>query len=143
MDNKPTVMIWFKSWEEKGYLALIWALLFELLANAFVAFAGLVTLETLLPTFITARLSLAKLLFFLLLGSSLLAWLGTKLHLEYPRTSLRRSPLVWITCLWGIALFFLSMIKLPLWSIPLFLLVTGAIGIFFFKLFFEDQEEPE
>ncbi len=130
-------------WKETGSLALVWTLLFEVLVVGYIGFAGLYTLEVLLPTFITARLSLTKVFFFLLLGTSILAWLGAKLELDFPKESLWKSPSLWITILWGVGLLLISLIKLPLWSIPIFFGATlGMIFLFLKLLFFQDAPDP-
>lgn len=129
------------SWNDRGYLRLGWAILFEALIIGFIGFAILYTLEVLLPTFITARLSLSKILFFLLLGTSLLGWLGTYVQLEFSKHQVWRSPLFWASLLWGTFLLLVSMIKLPFWSIPLFLFGTFVIGYLFLQVFLEDKSD--
>lgn len=134
MHPKEYLLQKINHWENSGYLTLVWALLFEMLLFGFLGFAGLYTLEVLLPTFITARISLTKVFFFLLLGISLLAWIGAKLNLEFPKHSPQKSPLIWMVLIWSIALLLISMIKLPLWSIPIFLTATIGIILLFSKL---------
>lgn len=61
---------------ETGRLALVANLLYDVVLIGWLAFAGLYAIETLLPTFVMARLSLVKFALILLMLTSLLVWLG-------------------------------------------------------------------
>ncbi|MEP7162567.1 MAG: hypothetical protein ABI747_02285 [Candidatus Moraniibacteriota bacterium] len=125
----------------EGYLALAYALLLEILAIGFVVFAGLFTLETLLPTYITARLSLAKLFFLLLLSVFLLIAIGKSAGIRFTEKPKKIGFLLWGACVWGVGLSALSLYKFPLWSIPLLLILFAAISHLFWKLFSGEEKD--
>lgn len=64
-----------KAWTRGGKLVIVSLLFSELLVVLWFAFAALFSFEMLLPTFVTARLSLTNSLAWLILGTLLALWL--------------------------------------------------------------------
>lgn len=129
-----------EKWEKGGSLLLFYALLIELLVMGYVAFLGLFTLETLLPTFVTVRLSLVKFLFWLILLTYLAATLGERLGLGFPFRLTKKSPLLWLGALWLAGILAVSLMKFPLWAIAL--LIAGFfLTLYLLAGFFFDSEE--
>ncbi|MDD2766481.1 MAG: hypothetical protein PHH40_01790 [Candidatus Moranbacteria bacterium] len=124
--------------KKNGVLAVCYALLLEFLFIGYIGFAGLFTLEMLLPTFVTARLSLTIFFLYLLSGSLLLAFLGSVLDMRFSWNIQKNHPLIWIGSLWALALFLLSLIHFPLSSIPLIILALFTIGFLFWNIFFHE-----
>ncbi|MBI2439272.1 MAG: hypothetical protein HYV45_01570 [Candidatus Moranbacteria bacterium] len=109
--------------KENGLLAVCYALLAEALLLGYLGFIGLFTIETLLPTFVTARFSLTKMLSALVFFSFFLAALGRFLHLSFPFSFNKKSPLFSFGLLLAIALLSVSLFKFP--PIIIFLLIGG------------------
>ncbi|TXH01986.1 MAG: hypothetical protein E6P95_00810 [Candidatus Moraniibacteriota bacterium] len=106
-----------------GWLTVLAALLFELLLALWVIFLGLFFLETLLPTFITIRLSLTTFLSFLLLLTTL--YLTIEQYLALPTSpNNSRTPrfISWGIFFSGFVLIVLSLARFPLFMGVLFLL---------------------
>lgn len=122
--------------KENGLLTVCYALLSEALLLGYLGFAALFTIETLLPTFVTVRLSLTKVLFVLILLSFLLAALGRFLNLSFPFSLDKKSPLLWLGLLWMVAILAVSLLKFPL--VVIVILIAGFlfIGYLFSQIFF-------
>lgn len=143
MEIKKVLHNSLEKWKEKGYLHVAYALLFEFLSIAAFVFVGLFSLEMLLPTFITARLSLAKFFFFFVLGVFILLFLGKKIDAHFENKFSWRSPLLSLTLFWTGCIFLLSLYKFPLPTIPILFLLFFAILFLFFQLLFKKKENEE
>lgn len=128
-------------WHATGFLAVLYALAVETLLIGFIFFMGLFTVEMLLPTFVTARLSLTKFFFFLILGTFLLSLIGRFLEVSFSWNITRKSPLLWLGILWAIGILALSLSKFPLILIPI--LIAGLLfsGWLFWQIFFVEENE--
>lgn len=128
-----------EDWRTSGALTVLYALAVEALFIGYLYFIGLFTIETLLPTFITVRLSLTKFFFLLTLATFLLSLLGRFLNLSFPWNITRKSPLLWLGIIWSIGILTVSLIKFPLPIIPL--LIAGFLlsGYLFWSIFFEEK----
>ncbi|MFZ3031827.1 MAG: hypothetical protein WA082_02215 [Candidatus Moraniibacteriota bacterium] len=126
-------------WRTTGTLQVVYALAVEALLIGYIYFIGLFTVETLLPTFITVRLSLTKFFFLLTLATFLLSLLGRFLNLSFPWNITKKSPLLWLGIIWSIGILTVSLIKFPLPIIPL--LIAGFLlsGYLFWSIFFEEK----
>lgn len=124
--------------KKNGILAVCYALLLEFLFIGYLGFAVLFTLEMLLPTFVTARLSLTKFFFFLLSFSFILTFFGSVLDTHFPWNIQRNHPLLWISFLWVLSLLVLSLLDFPPLFIPLIIVAFLSIGFLFWKIFFEE-----
>jgi hypothetical protein len=127
----------FNTWKSLGILSVVYALLAEALLIGYVTFAGLFTIETILPTFISVRLSLTAFLALLFISSFLLAILGRFLDLDFTSGLRRRNPLLSIGILWMTSILALSLYKFPLFLIPILILAFLGIGFLFLSLFFK------
>ena len=119
-----------------GWLAVATNLLYEAVLAGWIAFAGLYGIEALLPTFVTARLSLVKFAIVLLALSGLLAWLGQRLKgADVPAAEKKYSRLL-LTCIILVVLGIITIThyRFPWWSIPLS--VCGYVLVF--GLFWRD-----
>lgn len=128
--------------ETRGYLTVVFLLLAEGLAIGFVIFAGLFTLEMLLPTFVTARISLAGFLTVLLLLLLLLLALGERLKLSF--SLLRRPPTITIVffALWSLGLLIIGLRAFPLWSIIVLITLLGVSLTLFGRLLLFPSDTP-
>lgn len=122
-----------------GVLHVFYALLVEALLIGFVFFATFFTIETLLPTFVTVRLSLTKFFFFLVIGTMLLSLLGHFLSVSFSWNITKKNPLLWIGILWGIGIFALSLLKFPPLLIPILILLFLIVGFLFWNIFSEEK----
>jgi hypothetical protein len=130
----------FEKWRVSGSLSVAYALLAEALLIGFVTFAGLFTIETILPTFISVRLNLTAFLALLLIGSFLLATLGRFLNIDFPSGLRWRNPFLWIGIVWTIGILAVSLYKFPLFLIPILILTFLGIGYLFSRIFFGEKE---
>lgn len=126
--------------KENGFLSVFYALLLEALFIGYLAFAVLFTIEMLLPTFVTARLSLTKFFFILFLFSFVLTSLGRFLDLSFDWNIRKKNPLLWIGLLWTISILILSLLNFPPLLIPLIIIAFLLIGYLFWKVFFGEEE---
>ena len=126
-----------KFWKKligEGYGHVLYALLIEAVMLMLIAFAGLFTLETILPGIISARFVLGGLFIIISLLVFFAAFLGKRLDLSFPaaHAQMLRTPII-IGSLWSLGILILSLLAFPIWSIPIFLLSFGAIAYLTFK----------
>lgn len=126
--------------KENGFLTVCYALLLEALMLGYLGFVALFTMEMLLPTFITARLSLTKFFFFLFLFSFVLTALGRYLDMKFEWKINKKNPALWLGLLWTIGILLLSLYKFPLFIIPIIILAFFTIGYLFWKILFSEKE---
>lgn len=122
-----------------GTLHVGYALLAEVLIIGFVFFLGLFTIETLLPTFVTVRLSLTKFFFFLVIGTMILSLLGHFLQISFPWNITKKNLLLWAGVLWSIGILTLSLLKFPPLLIGCILLLFLVAGYLFWNIFSEEN----
>lgn len=126
-------------WRVTGALHVVYALCAEALLIGYLYFIGFFTIETLLPTFVTVRLSLTKFFLFLLLTTFLVSLLGRFLMISFSWNITRKSPLLWLSILWAIGILAVSLIKFPLPLIPLLIGGFLFVGSLFWQIFFEKE----
>ncbi|TXH02419.1 MAG: hypothetical protein E6R05_04205 [Candidatus Moraniibacteriota bacterium] len=96
----------FDHWKANGKLAIFAALLLELLIVLWLSFLALFALETLLPTFVTVRLSLTNFLAFLLLTTVFYLFFERQLDLPTEETKTPR----WLTVgVWTFGFFIIAL----------------------------------
>ena len=128
---------------DNGTLTLVYALLSEALFFGYLAFIGLFTLETLLPTFIMAHLSLAKFFFSLIIGTFLVSLLGNFLAMRFTWHFTKKSPLLWLATLWAAAILAVSLYKFPPLLIPLLIVGFLIVGYLFGKIIFSEKSSSK
>lgn len=107
-------------WKVNGFIPIFAALLFELLAVLWLGFFTLFALETLLPTFVTIRLSLTNFLAFLILATTFYLFLERQLD----ETPLETKTPRWLSVgVWsfGIILIALSFARFSPMGVIIFL----------------------
>jgi hypothetical protein len=124
---------WLENSRKNGRLAIGLNLLFETLIAGWVGFFGLYTLEVLLPTFITSRLSLPAFFVVLVGGSALLSLLAEHSPARSVHFRSAGRVLIALVLLWSFALVALSLYRFPFWSIPLQIGGFAAIVFLFFR----------
>lgn len=110
----------FDHWKANGKLAIFATLLLELLIVLWFSFLALFALETLLPTFVTVRLSLTNFLAFLILTTIFYLLLERQLDLPTEETKTPR----WLSggvMIFGLVLIALSLARFPLMGVIIFL----------------------
>ncbi|MFZ2187666.1 MAG: hypothetical protein WAV46_03540 [Candidatus Moraniibacteriota bacterium] len=122
-----------------GGLTVCYALLTEMLFIGYLAFASLFTIEILLPTFVTAHLSLTKFFFVLLSFSFVLVFLGHVLDLNFDWKIQKKNPLVWLGLLWTIGILAISLFNFPPLLIPLIIATFLLVGFLFWKILFDEE----
>jgi len=127
-------------WRTSGILHVVYALAVEALIIGYFYFAGFFTIETLLPTFVTIRFSLAKFLFILMLSTFATALLGRYLDITFSWNITKKSPLLWLGILWAIGILSVSLVKFPLPLIPVFIAGFLLSGYLFWNIFFEKEK---
>ncbi len=125
--------------KNNGFLAVSYALLAEALYLGFAGFLTLFTVETLLPTFITARFSLTKFFFILFLLSLVLGFLGRYIGVSFEWKINKKSPLVWCGLLWMLGIFAVSLYKFPFYLIPVIIAGFLLVGFLFWKILFDNE----
>lgn len=107
------------TWKQNGALAIIAALLCELLVVLWLSFFALFGLETLLPTFVTIRLSLSNFLAFLILATVFYLFLERQLGLPQTEAKTPRWLIVGAWCFGGV-LIALSLARFSLFGVVVF-----------------------
>jgi hypothetical protein len=125
--------------KENGFLLVVYALLAEALLLGFGGFLTLFTVETLLPTFVTARFSLTKLLVVLVLFALTLGLLGRYLNISFPLLT-KKSPALWLGLLWMGGIFAISLYKFPLPVIPIIIAGFFLVIFLFYKIFLDEEK---
>lgn len=105
--------------KENGSLAIFTNLLFDTVTLGWLVFSGLYAVEVLLPTFVTARLSLVKLSILLIALTTLLAALRKSLPKTDSEGESASTGLIWIAGLFAIGTITTAHYRFPWWSIPL------------------------
>jgi hypothetical protein len=126
-------------WRSTGVLHVVYALAVEGLGIGYLYLIGFFTIETLLPTFVTVRFSLASFLLFLIVATILLALLGRFLDVSFGWNFTRNSPLLWLGSLWGIGILAVSLIKFPPMILLILIALFIAAGFLFWHVFFEEK----
>lgn len=118
------------------YLPIVYALSLELLELSLFAFAALVTVEAILPGFISFRMNLTKPLLLIILFAAGTIALGHRLGATFPFAPDKKSPLTWIGISWLAFLLTLSAIRFPFWAVPIIVGSFFGIAYLFWKIFF-------
>ncbi len=129
-----------EKWRTSGALHIVYALAVEALIIGYLYFAGFFTIETLLPTFVTTRFSLAKFLLILTLSTFATALLGRSLNLSFSWNITKKSPLLWLGIFWAVGILSVSLIKFPPLLIPVFIAGFFLSGYLFWNIFFEKEK---
>lgn len=115
---------------------VIFALFTEFLLLATLGFLSLLSLEILLPTFVSSRINLA--LYFSGITSLFIFHHAVSVWLPQKIQNLNRS-LVWLSTillgLWGTTLLILSLLKFPALAIIIILLFCALLGYLFRKIY--------
>lgn len=133
----PWITKQFNQWKASGKLVIIAALLFELLTVLWFGFFILFALETLLPTFVTIRLSLSNFLALLMIGTVGYLFLERQLDLPQAETKTPR----WLTAgawLFGFTLITLSLARFSLSGAAIFLVLYLFLW-WLFSQFLQEQ----
>jgi hypothetical protein len=130
---------------QDGFWLMLNFLLRDALVLSLFAFAGLMTVEGLMPGFASGHLNLAKVLF----GIAILffAYIGvnqqsTSLLRQPVDTTWRSKTSKWLMIgllLWSSLLILNSLIKFPLYAIVIIFLLTAVIGNLLYDEFFKSN----
>ncbi len=126
-------------WRNTGVLHVVYALAVEGIGIGYFYLIGFFTIETLLPTFVTVRFSLATFLLFLIMATMLLALLGRFLDISFGWNITRKSPLLWLGFLWSIGILAVSLIKFPPLVLFTLIILFIAAGLLFWHILFEEK----
>lgn len=123
-------------------LSLVWLAVFlELLTAAYLIFLFLFTLEMLLPTFVSSKISLVKFSGFLFLCTFAALGLGRMLRVHFSFALPFRKTLFTLTALWLLGILSLALLKFPLWALPVLLVSALTVFYLFLRLFLSGEEE--
>jgi hypothetical protein len=112
-----------------GHAHVLYALLVEVILLILLSFAGLFTLETILPGIISSRFVIGKLIIIAVPLIFFTAFLGRVLGISF--LTLHSSSLRILIIgglLWTLGISMLSLLAFPIWSIPIFLISFATIG---------------
>ena len=124
----------FEKFMRDGHAHVLYALLVEVILLILLSFAGLFTLETILPGIISSRFVIGKLIIIAVPLIFFTAFLGRVLGISFSTfhsSSLR--ILIIGGLLWTIGISIISLFSFPLWSIPVFLVCFGMIVFLILK----------
>lgn len=116
-------------------LLIIYNLLNDTLVILLFAWAVFLSMENLLPGFISNQLSFLKLTLFALLLIVIISSLGKKLNLSFPKEKIKKWPLI-IAILFFIFNITIVLYKFNWLQIIIITLVSFLILFYFYKLFF-------
>ncbi len=115
MTMRSTLLHHWHAWKQDGRLMIAALLLTELIAVLWLGFLALFALETLLPTFVTVRLSLTEYLTWLVLGTAGTLWLRQHAEVSAFELPSRFAQAFLASLTVGLALLIaLSMARFPL-----------------------------
>lgn len=126
--------------KETGFWLAVYALLQDALGLLLFGFAGLMTLEGLIPGLVSGHLSLAKLLFAITAILFLFILLGQK-YFQQLSVAESRPPKRWMILallLWSCLLTVNALLTFPLSATAVILILTGIIVFLLHRLFFLD-----
>jgi hypothetical protein len=127
--------------KESTTLLFIFSLCCELLILLYLFFFFLWTTETLLPGFISFRVSLAP-YFAVLLGATFgLSLLGEYLNLSFPKMVRFHKAFLTMGLLWGIIIITISLIDFPWWSIIGLLCFFIFVVYYFYNTFLQYEQK--
>lgn len=119
--------------------SLVWlALLLELLTVAYFVFLFLFSLEMLLPTFVSSKISLIKFFSFLFLFTLVAVGVGRMLFVQFSFQLPFRKTLFVLSALWFVAIMLLAFLKFPFWALPVLLVSALTICYLFIRLLVEE-----
>jgi hypothetical protein len=124
----------FEKFMRDGHAHVLYALLVEVILLILLSFAGLFTLETILPGIISSRFIIGKLIIIAVPLIFFTAFLGRVLGISFSTfhsSSLR--ILIIGGLLWTLGISILSLLAFPIWSIPIFLISFATIGYLVYK----------
>lgn len=124
----------FEKFMRDGHAHVLYALLVEVILLILLSFAGLFTLETILPGIISSRFIIGKLIIIAVPLIFFTAFLGRVLGISFSTfhsSSLR--ILIIGGLLWTLGISTLSLLAFPIWSIPIFLISFATIGYLVYK----------
>lgn len=123
----------------KPYLPVLYAFALELLELSLFAFVLLVTVEAILPGFVSFRFNLAKPLIAIILLLAAASFLGHRLSATFPFAPHKKNPIAWIGIMWLAFLLTLSSMRFPSWSAPLIVGSFFGIAYLLWKIFFRSR----
>lgn len=120
--------------KSSGSLALFANLLFEMVLVGWIAFAGLYSIEVLLPTFVTARISLVKFSILLIGLTTILSLIGTTLPKEKDQSWHPSSKwILGLTISFALISLAVAHYRFPWWTIPICVAGYVTTGYLFWK----------
>lgn len=123
----------------KPYLPVFYAFTIELLELSLFAFAFLVTVEAVLPGFVSFRFNLAEPLIVIVLLLAAASFMGNRLGASFPFAPDKKNPISWIGIMWLAFLLTLSSMRFPSWSAPLIVGSFFGIALLLWKILFRKQ----
>ncbi|MDD5083609.1 MAG: hypothetical protein PHT88_01550 [Candidatus Moranbacteria bacterium] len=124
--------------KQDGFWLMLHFLLRDALALSLLAFAGLMTIEGLMPGFVSGHLNLAKVLFAIAL--LFFAFIGIGQQPAFAKaTAWQGKTSKWLITgllFWSSLLILNSLIKFPLYAIVITFLLTAVIGKLLYDEFF-------
>ena len=123
-----------EKFQKNGYIHVLYALLVEIILLILLSFAGLFTLETILPGIISSRFVIGKLIIIVTPLLFFTAFLGRVLGISFSTVHSSSLRILIIGgLLWTLGISILSLLAFPIWSIPIFLISFAAIGYLVYK----------
>ena len=130
MDNKYLTFL-----KEDGFWVMIHKLLSDTIALLLIAFAGLATVEGLIPGFISVHLNLAKVLIVIALLIFARIIIGHTKKIALPQSTSK-----WLLgglMLWSSLLIVNALIRFPFYAIVIVFILTAIIGKLLYDEFFK------
>lgn len=122
MDNKFLSFL-----HEDGFWRMLHALLRDTLTLSLFAFAGLMSIEGLMPGFVTGHLNLAKVLFIIALLMFAFIAIGSKRSIPVSKGNVPKWFIIGLIT-WSSLMILNSLIKFPFYAIVIIFLFTVSIG---------------
>jgi hypothetical protein len=126
-------------WQDRGFWLTAYALGHDLAVLLLFTFAALMTVDGLMPGFISSHLNFAKFLFGLAALLFLLIAIGRKEDVSFP-VSKPRKRLIGSLLAWSALLTINALLKFPPLASLVILILTAAIGRLLYQLFFTEEK---
>ena len=124
----------------KNIYLITYKLLYDALLLALVSFAAMLVAEGLIPGFVSAHISLARVMVVIILILGAISWLGSKFQITYDAPTIKKNKLLPFLVLASFLLIGNSMLKFTLWVNITITLIVLLIFFLLYQLIFSEKK---
>lgn len=121
-------------------MLLTYKLLYDALLLMLVTFAGVLTVDGLLPGLLTSKISFSKITIAIIIVLASIAYLGKNLDITYGKTKINKNKILPVLILFSFLLIGNSLLKFTLWENIIITLTTLLVFFLLYELIFSFEE---